>query len=280
MNVFKNVILGILLVTASSIQAQDKIEGVGFAGDRNETFTLGTQESVTIWKTWCTLHEEKNVEEILKLAGDNIRIEGPGGELIIEGKENFKGFLTSWFNDLELIQVRQRWGLPMKFINAEGQLGSGEWLVSGHAFKYKNAEGTSIEDNQVNVFINEGKVQYMKVYQHKISKPIEVELSVDMSSYKDAYKTVSVFGSFNNWCNTCNQLYDTDGDGVYTTTIEVVPGDMEYKFFLDDQKVEETFEAGTQCTKTTDIYTNRLASITKDTSYLDVVCFNTCSDCE
>ena len=83
----------------------------------------------------------------------------------------------------------------MKFINAEGQLGSGEWLVSGHAFKYKNAEGTSIEDNQVNVFINEGKVQYMKVYQHKISKPIDVEVSVDMSSYKDAYKTVSVFGS-------------------------------------------------------------------------------------
>ena len=40
------------------------------------------------------LHEEKNVEEILKLAGDNIRIEGPGGELIIEGKENFKGFFN------------------------------------------------------------------------------------------------------------------------------------------------------------------------------------------
>ena len=44
---------------------------------------------------------------------------------------------------------------------------------------YKNAEGTSIADNQVNVFINEGKVQYMKVYQHKISKPIDVEVSVD-----------------------------------------------------------------------------------------------------
>ena len=56
--------------------------------------------------------------------------------------------------------------------------------------------------------------------------------------------------------------------------------EMEYKFFLDDQKVEETSEAGTQCTKTTDIYTNRLANITKDTSSLDVVCFNTCSGCE
>ena len=88
MNVFKNVILGILLVTTSSIQAQDKIEGVGFAGDRNAVIYTGTQESVTIWKTWRPCMK-KNVEEILKLAGDNIRIEGPGGELIIEGKENF-----------------------------------------------------------------------------------------------------------------------------------------------------------------------------------------------
>ena len=32
---------------------------------------------------------------------------------------------------MTLIDTGEHQGLPMKFINAEGQLGSGEWLVSG-----------------------------------------------------------------------------------------------------------------------------------------------------
>ena len=57
----------------------------GFAGDRNNTFVVGSQNSIAIWKQWCALHAEGDVEGIVALAADSIRIEAPGGEVVIEG---------------------------------------------------------------------------------------------------------------------------------------------------------------------------------------------------
>ena len=38
-------------------------------------------------------------------------------------------------------------------------------------------------------------------------------------------------------------------------------GELQYKFILDEQGVEESFESGDPCTTTVDIYTNRVLQV-------------------
>lgn len=262
-----------------SVSAQTLDGAVGFAGDRSNTFILGSQDSVDVWLQWCELHQEGDAAAIAELAGDNIRIEAPGGELVIEGKQALKDFLTQWFADNEEVSVQQEWGVPVKFVNDQGTPINGDWLVTGFSLRIDNGESVTVEDNHANVFIENGKVQYFKVFQHRVIAPAQVTLSVDMNSYEGDFSNVGVFGSFNNWCGTCDSMTDEDGDGVYTTTVEVFPGEMQYKFVLDNQSVEESFQPDNSCTKTTDVYTNRVAQV-EGSTILDPVCFNTCEPCQ
>lgn len=278
MKTLKRLVITIILANFSNINAQDRMDAVGFAGDLNQAFVLGNQESVTVWLEWCKLHEEKNIEGIMLLAGDNIKLELPGGKSIIEGKENLKLSLESWFLETNDIQIQQSWGMPIKFINAEGELMSGDWIITGHTLKSSRNEVTSFEDNHINVLIDGGKVQYLKVFNHSLVEPVNVVVSVDLSNAKDKFESVSILGTFNDWCNSCDFMTDEDNDGVYTTEILVTPGEMEYKFSVDGK--EEVFKPGTSCTKTTDIYTNRVLQVESTTSSISAVCFNSCTICK
>ena len=148
------------------------------------------------------------------LAGDNIKLELPGGKSIIEGKENLKLSLESWFLETNDIQIQQSWGMPIKFINAEGELMSGDWIITGHTLKSSRNEVTSFEDNHINVLIDGGKVQYLKVFNHSLVEPVNVVVSVDLSNAKDKFESVSILGTFNDWCNSCDFMTDEDNDGV------------------------------------------------------------------
>jgi len=251
----------------------------GFAGDRNNTFVVGSQNSIAIWKQWCALHAEGDVEGIVALAADSIRIEAPGGEVVIEGKEQLEGFLNNWFDENEQVSVFPEWGAPLKFINQEGNPIDGDWISSSFSLQINNGSETSVEQNHANVYILNDKVQYFRVFQYSTSKLVSVTLSVDMTSYEGKYASVGVFGTFNDWCGTCNPMTDIDGDGVYTSTIEVIPGQFQYKFILDNQAVEESFEPGSPCTETTDIYTNRLLLVEGNMT-AETVCFDSCISCD
>jgi hypothetical protein len=251
----------------------------GFAGDRNNTFVVGSQNSIAIWKQWCALHAEGDVEGIVALAADSIRIEAPGGEVVIEGKEQLEGFLNNWFDENEQVSVFPEWGAPLKFINQEGNPIDGDWISSSFSLQINNGSETSVEQNHANVYILNDKVQYFRVFQYSTSKLVSVTLSVDMTSYEGKYASVGVFGTFNDWCGTCNPMTDIDGDGVYTSTIEVIPGQFQYKFILDNQAVEESFEPGSSCTETTDIYTNRLL-LGEGNMTAETVCFDSCVSCD
>ena len=251
----------------------------GFAGDRNNTFVVGSQNSIAIWKQWCALHAEGDVEGIVALAADSIRIEAPGGEVVIEGKEQLEGFLNNWFDENEQVSVFPEWGAPLKFINQEGNPIDGDWISSSFSLQINNGSETSVEQNHANVYILNDKVQYFRVFQYSTSKLVSVTLSVDMTSYEGKYASVGVFGTFNDWCGTCNPMTYIDGDGVYTSTIEVIPGQFQYKFILDNQAVEESFEPGSPCTETTDIYTNRLLLVEGNMT-AETVCFDSCVSCD
>lgn len=108
----------------------------------------------------------------------------------------------------------------------------------------------------------------------------DVTFTVDMNSYTGSFTQPYVSGTFNGWSGTSNPLDDTDGDGVWSTTLKLASGQLEYKFTLDDWNVEEIFN-GTEklgCTLRSGDFVNRVASISANTA-LDTVCFNSCYAC-
>ncbi len=74
-------------------------------------------------------------------------------------------------------------------------------------------------------------------------------------------------------------MTDEDGDGVYTTKIQAIPGELQYKFIFDEQGKDESFQSGNPCTTTVDIYSNRVV-LFKGNMTLEHVCINSCSSCE
>ena len=259
-------------------QEAQKKDLVGYGGGRYEVFKTGGQESIDLWFKWMELHVKEDTEGILALAHDDIVIEAP--EATLNGKAELKECMSTTFTNGDLT-VEHRWAVPLRFVNDDGSVNPGDWIVNDYVVNYKTNDGLTIDDSEANVYIVEGKVRYMKIFTFKKEnrQTKKVTFSVDLNNSDEVFSSVSVFGSFNNWCASCDYLTDLDNDGVYTGTFDVAVGELQYKFTLDKQKVEEQFEAGAECCKTIGDYTNRVATITED-SELAAVCFNSCTSCK
>ena len=85
-------------------------------------------------------------------------------------------------------------------------------------------------------------------------------------------------GTFNNWCGSCNPLSDSDGNGVWETTVQLPAGYFEYKFSADNWAQQETLPVGASCTATTGSYTNRTLNVSSDVA-LPIVCWGSCNSC-
>jgi plastocyanin len=116
----------------------------------------------------------------------------------------------------------------------------------------------------------------------------DVTFSVDMTGYDMSnVQTVNVNGDFNGWCGTCNQLYDQDGDNIYTTTIAIPSGSIEYKFTTNGwEGDEEIFDGSESCViatpaedDSTQLFTNRYFEVEQASAVLDPVCFSSCEVC-
>lgn len=114
----------------------------------------------------------------------------------------------------------------------------------------------------------------------------ELLLSVDMGQEALGFNDdVHVNGTFNDWCGDCYQLIDVDNDGVYFISLDLPPGNYEYKFTTNGwEGLIESFDVGMSCTNTTfggggEVWTNR--AITLGTAPLapSEVCFNACESC-
>lgn len=51
------------------------------------------------------------------------------------------------------------------------------------------------------------------------------------------YKSINLFGSFNNWNRAELPMKDESGDGVYTVNVSLEPGRYEYKFYVDGEEI-------------------------------------------
>ena len=110
--------------------------------------------------------------------------------------------------------------------------------------------------------------------------PVDVTFQVDMTQYAEAYSYGGVYvnGSFNSWCGGCNPMSDDDNDGIWTLTLPLLPGTIEYKFTLDAWNYQEEFAGGESCTSTIDGYTNRTLTFEAE-EVLPAVCWESCDVC-
>ncbi len=109
-----------------------------------------------------------------------------------------------------------------------------------------------------------------------------VTFRVDMAAYDDAASTangVFINSSFNGWCGGCNQMDDSDGDGVYEITIPLPAGIYEYKFTVDGWTDQENLTDGDPCTSTIDGFTNRTIEVVDADISLDAACWDICDAC-
>ena len=112
--------------------------------------------------------------------------------------------------------------------------------------------------------------------------PVPVTFKVDMSEQL-VVSGVTIFGgSINGWDNTATPMADDDGDGIYEVTLDLLPGDHEYKFV--NSGVEEVFDpiVHGECTVTTadSVYTNRYLFFDEEASVETIAyCFNSCDVC-
>ena len=99
-----------------------------------------------------------------------------------------------------------------------------------------------------------------------------------MNDYSGSFSQVYLSGSFNGWCGACNPMDDSDADGIWTITLPLMAGTIEYKFTLDGWNYQEEFAGGESCTSTIDGFTNRSLTFDAET-VLDAVCWESCDVC-
>ncbi|MGB1618613.1 MAG: hypothetical protein ACPHBM_03235, partial [Flavobacteriales bacterium] len=89
-----------------------------------------------------------------------------------------------------------------------------------------------------------------------------------------------VNGSFNGWCGACNPLADDDADGVWTATLPLAPGVVEYKFTINGWTAQEELPVGAPCDyNPNDGFANRGFELIDAPLTLALVCYNSCSEC-
>lgn len=105
-----------------------------------------------------------------------------------------------------------------------------------------------------------------------------ITFQLNTNTMTESFTIPEINGTFNNWCGACAPLSDDDGDGIYSITIPLPAGIIEYKFAADNWNVQETLLPGSSCTLTTGQFTNRVYTVSGDAT-LPIVCWGSCDDC-
>ncbi len=104
-----------------------------------------------------------------------------------------------------------------------------------------------------------------------------ITFKVDMNKYNLNFNRINIVGNFNQWCNSCNTMQDTNNDGLWETTIAISGDTIEFKYVIDTI-IRENFTSVNTCTRQNGTSINRY-SIIKNDSILKSVCFETCVQC-
>jgi len=110
---------------------------------------------------------------------------------------------------------------------------------------------------------------------------IPVTFSVDVNEQNfNASDVVFLNGSFNNWCGTCELMYENEG--VWSLTIDLLPGEYEYVFTKNFWEENGAPPLGSECDyHPCDEWANYgfVVSADSDPIFLSTFCWNACEDC-
>jgi hypothetical protein len=109
----------------------------------------------------------------------------------------------------------------------------------------------------------------------------DVTFKVDMSNYEGLASTSTVYvnGTFNGWCGACNPMVKEGATNIWSTTLPLPAGTIEYKFTVDGWVDQEALISGTSCTVTNNGFTNRSLVIGSTALTVDTVCWESCNTC-
>lgn len=110
---------------------------------------------------------------------------------------------------------------------------------------------------------------------------VDVVFQVDMSQTTVLGPVYVTGGSLDNWCGTCLEMADDDGDMIFRDTLSLTAGTYEFKFNNGGWDGTEGLDPieDSDCTLTTGNYTNRIVTIGTQSEELTPYCFNACTAC-
>jgi hypothetical protein len=108
-----------------------------------------------------------------------------------------------------------------------------------------------------------------------------VTFQVDMSKYSlGANDTVTLNGTFNNWCGACTPMTKLANSDIWTVSVMLNKDSVyDYKFVIGNWVAQESLKEGSSCTRTLFGFTNRTLTASKENDTLPVVCWESCVNC-
>lgn len=144
-------------------QTVETTRSVGFlAGNDSISWALGSDEAIEVWTKWVEYHNTQEIDKILTLASDNIKINGPEGEYI-EGKEALKGFLGGWLTTANP-KFRQQWATAVTDPNGNGI----QWIHNAYMVDMTIDGEPTTERHFAAVGVKDNLIQQFWIYSGKL----------------------------------------------------------------------------------------------------------------
>jgi hypothetical protein len=77
-----------------------------------------------------------------------------------------------------------------------------------------------------------------------------VTFQVDMNGVSDPFTTPEINGTFNNWCGSCWQMSDSNGDNIWDFSTLLAPGIYQFKYSADNWSIQESLDSNLWCVST------------------------------
>jgi len=144
----------ILILALLTMGCDAPVEGSGFwIGDENETFVNASDETTETYKQWLQAHNDKDIETILSLETDDVRIDLPNG-MVISGAEAHAEALSNYFESADP-EMNLYWAMPYK-----GVVNGEVWIIAGQVVRSNESTVQRMIDAQ----FKEGKISRVIAY--------------------------------------------------------------------------------------------------------------------
>jgi len=149
----------ILILALLTMGCNAPVEGSGFwLGDENETFVNASDEHTETYKKWLQAHNDKDIETILSLETDDVRIDLPSG-MVISGAEAHAEALSNYFESADP-EMNLFWAMPYK-----GVVNGEVWIIAGQVVtSHELPPNENTVQRMIDAQFKEGKISRVIAY--------------------------------------------------------------------------------------------------------------------